>query len=153
MAPQMQITFRLLDAADLEFYRSWFNDAELARRLSYPTDDWFAYVTATEASRCWVGLDETGGVISVLQVDDGENGLGQFDISLRPELRGRGLGAAVLDAFIGGPGADFTALEGAIEPDNAASLACVRRCGFEIYPGLDEDGLVRVRRDREEVDL
>ena len=121
MAQQMQITFRLLDAADLEFYRSWFNDAELARRLSYPTDDWFAYVAATDASRCWVALDENGGMIAAL-------------------LHCR-------------PGADFAVLKGAIEPDNAASLACVRRCGFEILPGLDEDGLVRVRRDREEVDL
>ncbi|MDB5531065.1 MAG: acetyltransferase family protein [Devosia sp.] len=91
-------------------------------------------------------------MIAALQIDNGKDGRGYLDIALRPDLRGRRLGVAVLSAFISGPGSEFKVLEGAIEPDNAASLACVRRCGFQIFLGLDEDGLVRVERYREDVD-
>jgi hypothetical protein len=53
---------------------------------------------------------------------------------------------AVLGSFILGPGSAYPILEGRIAPDNVASLACVRRCGFEILQEPDEDGLIRAVR-------
>jgi hypothetical protein len=50
----MQINFRPLEVSDLAELRTWFVDSELSRRLSYPADEWFAYVTAGEAARRWV---------------------------------------------------------------------------------------------------
>jgi hypothetical protein len=36
----MQIIFRSLVRNDLPELRTWFEDAELSRRLSLPTDEW-----------------------------------------------------------------------------------------------------------------
>lgn len=136
----MQIIFRLLAGNDLPELRTWFEDAELSRRLSFPTDEWFAYVTAGVAARCWVALD-AGRIVAVMQVDRQDSELGYLDLAVRPSLRGQGIGTAVLAAFLTGPGRAYATLEGRIEPDNAASLACCRRCGFEILPNPDADGL------------
>ena len=115
---------------------------------SYPTDAWLTYVTSTEASCCWFAEASAKGVIAALQVDrEGERGY--LDIAIRPDLRGQRLGIAVLSAFIAGPGNQYQVLEGAIEPDNAASLVCVCRCDFRILPGLNDDGLIRVERNRD----
>lgn len=109
--------------------------------MSFPTDEWFAYVTAGAAARCWVALD-AGRIVALMQVDREDSELGYLDLAVRPRLRGQGIGAAVLAAFLSGPGQAYTTLEGRIEPDNAASLACCRRCGFEILPTPDADGLL-----------
>ena len=137
-----QITFRLFEAADLLEFRSWFADAELARRLSYPTDEWFDYVKGP-AVRCWAALDATGQMIAELQIDQDCNRSGYFDIAIKPPLRRQGLGTKVLKAFIDGPGRIYTTLEAAVEPGNIASLACLRRCGFDEHLHPDEDGFMR----------
>jgi len=137
----MHIIFRPLVSDDLPELRTWFEDAELSRRLSFPTDEWFAYVKAGAAARCWVALD-AGRIIAVTQVDREGSERGYLDLAVRPHLRGRGIGTTVLAAFLSGPGLAYATLEGRIEPDNAASLACCRRCGFEILPTPDADGLL-----------
>ncbi len=138
----MNVRFRLLNETDLPILRSWFEDAELSRRLSFPTDDWFAHVTSPAAC-CWIGVDDAGEIVARVQVDREDAERGYIDLTVRPDLRGRGLGVAVLGSFILGPGSAYPILEGRIAPDNVASLACVRRCGFEILQEPDEDGLIR----------
>lgn len=138
----MQILFRPLTGHDLPELRSWFGDRELSRRLSFPTDEWFAYVTAGPNARCWIALDGNN-IIATMQVDSDDGERGYLDLAIRPPLRGRGYGTAVLAAFLRGPGRRWAILEGRIEPDNVASLACCRRCGFEILPDRDADGMVQ----------
>lgn len=137
----MQIIFRPLTDNDLPQLRAWFADAELSRRLSFPSDEWFAYVTAGADARCWVALN-AGRIVAAIQVDHESSEVGYLDLAVRPSLRGQGIGTAVLAAFLSGPGRAYATLEGRIEPDNAASLACCRRCGFEILPKPDADGLL-----------
>lgn len=139
----MQITFRPFTRRDLSALRAWFVDAELARRLSFPTDAWFAHVAASPAARCWAAV-EAGMMIATVQVDRDGEGPGYLDLAVRPDRRGQGLGTAMLAAFLAGPGRDYPVLEGRIAPDNAASLACCRRCGFTLLAERDEDGFVRV---------
>ncbi|WP_068412247.1 GNAT family N-acetyltransferase [Labrenzia sp. OB1] len=136
----MQIIFRPLTRDDLPELRTWFEDAELSRRLSFPTDEWFAYVDAGAAALCWMALD-AGKMFAVMQVDREDSERGYLDLAVRPDLRGQGFGTAVMRAFLSGPGRAYAILEGRIEPDNVASLAVSRRCGFEILPELDADGL------------
>ncbi|MGO7165162.1 N-acetyltransferase family protein, partial [Rhizobium johnstonii] len=111
--------------------------------MSFPTDEWFAYVTTGETARCWVAVHAEQ-VIGEVQVDrDGDERV-YLDLAVRPDLRGRGFGAAVLSAFLSAPGQAYPILEGRIEPDNIASLACCRSCGFTFLP--EPDAMERVRR-------
>ncbi|WP_405030083.1 GNAT family N-acetyltransferase [Neorhizobium sp. 2083] len=72
-------------------------------------------------------------------------------LAVRPDLRGRGVGTAVLSAFQSGPGKAYQVLEGRITPDNVGSIACCRRCGFTILPELDAEGFIQAiyRRSRD----
>ena len=137
----LSLAFRQLGEADLAILRGWFVDEELARRLSYPTDDWFTHVTGTGEARSWISLSGNE-PIAAIQVDGSAGGTGHLAILMRPELRGRGWGSSVLLAFLAGPGRAYQMLIGSIEPDNVASLACCRRCGFVLSTELDEDGLI-----------
>ncbi|GLS32593.1 L-amino acid N-acyltransferase YncA [Mesorhizobium albiziae] len=114
---KMQTTLRPLTRDDLPEFRAWFEHAELSRRLSFPTDEF--YMTAGDAARCWMVLD-AGQVAAEVQVDREDAERGYIDLALRPDLRGQGIGAAVLSAFLSGPGRAYSILEGRIEPDNAA---------------------------------
>ncbi|WP_158271733.1 GNAT family N-acetyltransferase [Methylosinus sporium] len=127
---------------DLSKFRAWFHDDELRRRLSFPTDDWFAYVTAGDAARSWAAL-YAGEIIAQVQVDRESPERGCLAFAMRPDRRGRGLGKRVLSAFLSGPGLAYPVLEGQIEFDNVASLACCRRCGFTIAHEPDADGFIR----------
>jgi RimJ/RimL family protein N-acetyltransferase len=138
--------FRPFNKADLPILQAWFEDAELSFRLSFPTDDWFVYVATNPAVCCWIGIDDGGERAALIQVDRDEEGRGYIDIAVRPDLRGRGIGAATLAAFISGPGSTYLILEGRIAPDNIASLVCARRCGFQVLQEPDEDGFIRVVR-------
>ena len=139
----MQLTVRHLLPQELPEIRSWYEDAELARRLTYPTDEWYTAVSR-EGQESWVAVDETNTIVAKMQVDrDGD--IGYIDLAVRPELRRRGFGSAALMAFIAGPGKAYSMLEGRIEPDNIASLACVRRCGFRLLDEFDDDGLIPAR--------
>lgn len=135
--------FRRLREQDLPVLRAWFGDAELSQRLSFPTDDWFAHVMKGAAACCWMARDAER-IIGMIQVDRDEEGRGSLGFAVQPGLRGRGFGTTILSAFLSGPGRAYRVLEGAIEPDNAASLACCRRCGFAILPEPDADGFIRV---------
>jgi len=146
----MQITFRPFTRDDLPEFRAWFLDAELSRRLSFPSDQWLAYVTAGDAARCWMAL-AAGQAVAEVQVDQENSERGYLDLAVRPDLRGRGVGTAVLSAFQSGPGKAYQVLEGRITPDNVASIACCRRCGFTILPELDAEGFIQAiyRRSRD----
>lgn len=75
-----------------------------------------------------------------------------MDVAIREDLRGRGLGATLLDEFLelsAGSQADYT-LE--VRPSNAVALALYRSRGFEIvgrrpgyYHDNREDALIMVR--------
>jgi RimJ/RimL family protein N-acetyltransferase len=85
-------------------------------------------------------------MVAHIQVDQEPGEPGYVELAIIPPLRGHGLGVAMLNAFIDRPGHVFPELEGRIAADNAASLACARRCGFQQMPEPDEQSLIRVVR-------
>lgn len=99
----MNVSFRMILPDDLSVLRNWFEDAELSRRLSYPTYEWFAHVTNGTIARCWVASIEDR-TVAMLQVDREVGDIGYFDLAVDPALRRRGLGVALLSAFVAGPG-------------------------------------------------
>lgn len=137
----MRITLRPFQRNDLTEYRSWFEDEELSRRLAYPTDEWFAHVSAGDAARSWAA-SANGQLVAQVQADR-EGPRGYIDFAVRPGLRGQGIGTAVLGAFLSGPGQAYPILDARIEPDNLASLGCCARCGFTLLDHLDAEGFAQ----------
>lgn len=143
----MAIDFRHIESPDLQKIRSWFADPEISRWSSYPTDEWFDYVTTQEAVHCWVALRDAE-PIAKIQVDGETGGRGYWDIAVRPDLRAQGLGTRVALAFLSGPGKVYRELVGMIAPDNAASIALSKRCGFAISRTPDPDGFLSATRQQ-----
>ncbi len=79
------------------------------------------HVMAGAGSRCWVALD-AGSTVAVVQVDRDESKQSCFDLAVRPDLKGQGIGTSILVVFLSGSGRAYATLEGRIEPDNPASL-------------------------------
>lgn len=121
---------------------TWLENAELSRRLSFPNDEWFAYATAGTAAYCWVALADDK-IIAVTQLDREASEHGHLDPTVRPSLREQGIATAVLTAFCQARGAPMRAWRDTWSQDNAASLACCRRCGFEVLAKPDRDGFRR----------
>lgn len=143
----MAVVFRPIVASDLAHLRSWFEDEELSRRLSYPTEEWFSYVRGTGIAQCWIaqkGIE----LVAQLQVDHVPGEPAYLDIAVRPDLRGNGLGQSILSAFLEGPGEAYPVLVGHIEPDNLASLRCCQKCGFVLSGAVDKDGFIRAEFNR-----
>ncbi|UUX48357.1 GNAT family N-acetyltransferase [Nisaea acidiphila] len=137
-----ELVFARFEANDLAEYQSWFTDGELSRRLSYPDERWFSYLGADHVA-CWAVKSGAGEMIAVVQADREPDGACFFDIALRPQLRGQGLGRKVLDAFISGPARAYRELRATVVPDNQASIAMVRRRGFRQGEAPDEDGFLQ----------
>ena len=88
---------------DLSELRIWFVDSELSRPLSSPSDTWFKYVTTGDDAHCWVAM-HCDDIIAEVQVDRDGAERGYLGLAVRPDLWGREVSAAVLSAFLSGPG-------------------------------------------------
>lgn len=86
----------------------------------------------------------------VAEVSFSEQPFPSLAMSMNPILRGRGLCASVIRLVLDLPELRrFDKIFGAIEPDNFASLNCVKKAGFcRTSDGLDEDGLIEVMFSR-----
>lgn len=122
--------------------RRWFDDSELARRLSFPDDAWCAYVMCGGEASCWVAVNG-GDPVARFQLGARPGEPAFIDIGLRPDLRGQGLGPHWLRAFLDGPARGHDHIIGFIEPDNRASLRCFAACGFTFAEDVDADGMIR----------
>jgi RimJ/RimL family protein N-acetyltransferase len=135
-------TVRKFGISECAIYRSWFDDPELARRISI-TPTWFEYVTQTPGVTAWMIFRDQMPV-AVIQFE--EQPYPSLDIAINPVLRGQGLCASMIRLVLDLPELRrFDKIFGAIEPDNFASLNCVLKAGFyRTSGGLDEDGLIEV---------
>ncbi|RDL47385.1 hypothetical protein BLJAPNOD_06225 [Ensifer sp. M14] len=134
-----EIAFRRSTNGDLEAYRSRFADAEIARFLSYPSNDWFAHVTGSDNAQCLIAAPPGGATLAEIHVDRDEDGVGHIELAVRPDLRRNGYGKRILLAFLRGLGSGFAELHAHIEIDNVASLACFQRCDFVEAAKQDDD--------------
>jgi RimJ/RimL family protein N-acetyltransferase len=130
--------------SEAEQIRAWFvDDAEGNRRLSSYADpnDWFKLLGPSR--HVWLVMfeDQPLGLVDI-EVDDST---GYFAYYVAPEFRGKGNGAEVLRLTIA-QAREFglTALEGGVEPDNVASVAALKRVGFDLLPE-DSEGMLPTR--------
>lgn len=147
MSPSMdQVRFRPFTSDDLAAYACWFTDDEVARRVTFPGQDWLSHVLASGSAHAVVALLATEQApVAMLQYDDEPDGGISFSIVIDPSRRGRGLGSLVLSAFAAQVGNRYAYVDGHIEDDNIASLACVERCGFLRWGDDPDEGFVHYR--------
>lgn len=135
------LVFREFEPGDLTAYQAWFDDPELARRLSFPDETWLCYLEEPHVAGWKVASQDSRG-LAMVQVDRDENGVGYSDVAVKPQLRSKGLRRRILKSFIAGPGICYRALHATVEPDNEASIRMLRRCGFRQTKEPDADGFL-----------
>ena len=130
---------------DLLMLQSWFQDAEHARRIDYPTQQWFDFVT-TVSNRFARVAYEGNAPIGFVQYECKPDGTASLAYYVRPDLRGRGYGKQLLQAILAAPDSiHATAIWAGVDPDNLASLRCFEAVGFvNIGPYPGEPSLVKV---------
>lgn len=124
-------------AADRELLLAWRNDPKAVEfsRSGAPVDAeehgrWLSWVLRHPATRLWVG--EIDGLACGQVRVDVRRGVGVVSVSVAPEHRGRGLGAALLVALQGALGADHQVvrLVAEVHEGNVASRRAFARAGF-----------------------
>ena len=131
----MRLNLRRFQAGDFAMYKAWFADPELERWLGPLDDEWLAAVLSERPSdrATWLVLDGDASV-AVL-----ETALHLINSSLaaitglavKPELRGQGIGTAVLRKVLA-----LHRREGRFEhlayicEDNGTAWRCFERSGF-----------------------
>jgi RimJ/RimL family protein N-acetyltransferase len=130
--------------SEAEQIRIWFlDDAEGNRRLSsYANpDDWFKLLGPSRHVSLVVSEDQSLGFVDM----ELEGSTGYFAYYVAPNFRGRGYGVEVLRLTIAQARAlGLTVLKGGVEPDNAASVATLKRVGFDLLPE-DGEGMLPTR--------
>ncbi|WP_223146303.1 GNAT family N-acetyltransferase [Pusillimonas sp. ANT_WB101] len=88
---------RTFQKKDIEWLHTWFEDAEVKRRLErmMPFDDWFRFADENENYRVWAALKE-GKPVGVVMVEIEEDLTGNIALLVDPLLRGRGYGKALI---------------------------------------------------------
>ena len=103
--------------------------------LTFPEDPWTPFMLADElmspASRYWIAADESGAPIGYGGVKVGGDQADVMTIGVAPHARGRGAGAAILDALL-----DWARQAGAadifldVRPSNEGAIALYNSRGF-----------------------
>lgn len=124
----MNATLRVAGPDDLEIFAAL--EAEV-----FAEDPWTPYVIAEElsspASRYWIATDESGDVVGYGGVKVGGDQADVMTIGVRAHARGRGIGAAILDALLGWSreaGARDIFLD--VRPSNEGAIALYNSRGF-----------------------
>ena len=138
------LTFALLDETGLSILRSWYSDPELQRRLEYPTQTWFDYVSGEPNVHAWM-IQEDDLSVGHLQLDVGADQTGYIGFCVKPELRNQGYGKRILRAFLARSEVrTLNRIVAEAEVDNSASHSCLKAAGFaQEGNGPDEYGFLR----------
>lgn len=133
---------RRVGIPEYTIYRTWFEDAELSRRLSI-TPTWFDYVTQTAGVDAWIIFRKQ---VPAAVVQFGEQPRPAIAIAMNPLLRGQGLCISVIRLTLDQPELrHLDAIYAFIEPDNLASLRCAEKAGFSRVSDVpDADGMFEV---------
>ncbi|MEZ4865049.1 MAG: GNAT family N-acetyltransferase [Caldilineaceae bacterium] len=131
----MKLDFRRFDQAHYPVYKAWFADPELDRRLGPMNQEWLDYVLAGQETEgiTWAVYRDAEFVAVLETVFDPQQQLPAAitAIAVRPNLRGQGIGTAVLQQILAlhrGQGIDDHVLY--IAQDHTSARRLVERAGF-----------------------
>ena len=120
----------------LTIYQLGIDEGQSTFETVAPTWDTFDAVKLPEHR--FVALDATRkvlGWVAVIRVSDrcAYSGVVDHSVYVHPAARGRGVGAALLDALIASTeAAGIWTIQSGVFPENTASLALHRRAGFRV---------------------
>jgi RimJ/RimL family protein N-acetyltransferase len=130
---------------DLSCIGSWFaGDVEGVRHMaSYAMpEEWRRLFSPLRRGWFFTGA-ATGRAVGFIDLEINEK-TGYFSYYIAPEFRGTGHGTEALRALTGlARQLGLGELKGGVEPDNAASIAALKRAGFQLLD-LDEDEMFPV---------
>jgi len=151
LAPSVRL--REVQTRDAEQLRAWRNDPE-TRRWSRNSHEitpeehaaWFERTFAEDSTSLWIAESEEG-PLGQVRVGPASQGAAEIHVTLAPQARGRGVGAAVLAQASGRALAQrgVRLLVAHVKPEHEASLRAFARAGFQ-RAGVQDDGLVRLER-------
>jgi RimJ/RimL family protein N-acetyltransferase len=148
---EMNLSFRRFSEQDLRLVTTWFVDPEMKRRISYPTTQWFNYVSTTPNVYAWMILERIT-PIAYVQVDIEDDQRAYTVLAVKAEFRGQGYCKKILRALVKRPEVSkLSSIEGYVEVDNTASQRCLIAAGFhQINETPDEDGMFKFVYSRSE---
>lgn len=108
-------------------------------------EDWLARVLGDPDSELWIAESE-GRPVGQVRVTSAADGWAELHVTVAPEGRGRGIGAAMIALAVqrvaAGGGAGLVAH---VKEGNRSSLRAFQRAGFALA-GRDASGLLRLER-------
>jgi RimJ/RimL family protein N-acetyltransferase len=112
------------------------------RYLAWLEESPVGYIDCGTFDRCTVYAGE--GPEGPIITEEIDAPTGSIALAVDPELRGLGLGRAILDALLREPELAFVELfEAGVEPDNAPSRHCFQAAGFRLRsPEPDFEGML-----------
>nr|WP_203772624.1 GNAT family N-acetyltransferase [Actinoplanes deccanensis] len=123
-------------AAVLEIYRLGIATGNATFETEPPS--WDRFVAGRLAGHRFVALDEDGSVVGWVACSPGSDrcvyaGVVEHSVYVHPGAGGKGVGRALLGALIASTeAAGIWTIQSGIFPENEASLALHRACGFRI---------------------
>lgn len=134
------VTLRPATFEDAGRLLSWRNDPA-TRNASFNRDEvvladhetWLREKLADAGCRFWIA-EVDGAAIGQTRLDVNASGIGEISFSVAPDMRGRGIGTALLRAVVSQANDDpaIAALVARVREDNAASVAAFVRAGFQV---------------------
>ncbi len=118
-----------LDHNDFIEIKKWFKDPEMVRRVEYPTQKWFNYISGTATVYAYsVFLNEK--LIGFIQMDT-EGDIGHILMAINPDCKNKGHGRNILKQFLSkNKFPNISNIEAHIETDNITSIKCFLAAGF-----------------------
>lgn len=141
-----KVVLILMEQSDLPTLQTWFEDAELRRRLGgmLPLQKYFDYVQSEADYFAWMALEgDTPVGAAFIQVEPGEPQ--SFAFLVNPGLRSQGYGRLIVQQLMARPEAALVEVwKVGIEPDNLASQRCLASVGFGLENRAeDEEGFLQ----------
>lgn len=144
--PAARVTAMLPEHADqvLAIYRLGIDEGNATFETTAPS--WDAFDAAKLPGHRHVALSGDGRVLgwaAVVPVSDrcAYAGVVEHSVYVHPDARGQGVGKALLEALIASTeAAGIWTVQSGIFPENTASLALHRRCGFRIIGARERIG-------------
>ena len=132
------VTLRDANAGDVDLYYQWAMDPDV-RRQSFSSGDiaygdhvaWFHRRLVDPYSALFVLLDD-GAPVGQIRFTMNRDGEAEIGYSVAREARGRGFARALIELGVAAMAArGVQTIVARVKPDNLASIAAFRRCGFQ----------------------